>query len=312
MSKQPPDWIRHLGFFQNARKPPKITAKYLKSIELCLPTLKRRGRNYASPQTRHIDKPRARPVVKTLQEAHDASLLQDVNDANDPPLTVNENEEDRPTKRPRTEPQPDNQPNSKTTGESGNRGKVHLFVNELTEDEVEGPAISENMQTFLTKYSPVVLRNKPLSGEKKTFVYPQTANYFLKFVSIPRFGILLIPLADMTGKVSESLDSGASMPIKKSLSETASNFLFLVAAANHNLKICCRDLFKTDLDDNYNALCNNKHPIGSGLFGDELTKWLNTVTESNKAAKQLTRSTKASFQKYKGPPKSFLGQGVRK
>ncbi|KAL9964723.1 hypothetical protein ACROYT_G028403 [Oculina patagonica] len=101
------------------------------------------------------------------------------------------------------------------------------------------------------------------------------------------------------------------MPTKKSLSEAVSNFLLLLAAANHNLKICCRDLFKTDLDDNYNALYNNKHPIGSGLFGDELTKWLNTVTESNKAAKQLTRSTKASFQKYKGPPKSFLGQGVR-
>ncbi|KAL9964724.1 hypothetical protein ACROYT_G028404 [Oculina patagonica] len=90
-------------------------------------------------------------VTVEVVEAHDASLLQDVNDANDPPLTVNENEEDRPPKRPRTEPQPDNQPNSKTTGESGNRGKVHLFVNELTEDEVEGPAISENIANVLNK-----------------------------------------------------------------------------------------------------------------------------------------------------------------
>jgi len=39
------------------------------------------------------------PVVKTLQEAHDASLLQDVDDADDPPLSDSENEEDPPTTR---------------------------------------------------------------------------------------------------------------------------------------------------------------------------------------------------------------------
>ena len=28
-----------------------------------------------------------------------------------------------------------------------------------------------------------------------------------------------------------------------------------------HLMICRRDMSKTDLDDNYKALCNNKHPI---------------------------------------------------
>ena len=121
----------------------------------------------------------------------------------------------------------------------------------------------------------------------------------------------LIPLAAVTGKVGESVDSDAAMPTKETLWEALSNSLLLVAAANHNLNICRRDLFKTDLDDNYKALCNNKHPIGSELFGDDLAERLKTVTESNKAAKQLTRSTKANSQKYKGPPKSFLGQGGR-
>ena len=45
-------------------------------------------------------------------------------------------------------------------------------------------------------------------------------------------------------------------------------------------------MFKTDLDDNYKALCNNKHPIGSEHFGDDFTEQLKTVTESNKAAKK--------------------------
>ena len=121
----------------------------------------------------------------------------------------------------------------------------------------------------------------------------------------------LIPLADMTRKVGESLDSGASMPTKGTLWEVLSHSRLLVVAANHSLNICRRDLFKPDLDDSYKALCNNKHPIGNELFGEDLAERLKTVTKSNKAAKQLTRSIKPSSQKYKGPSKSFLGQGGR-
>ena len=72
------------------------------------------------------------------------------------------------------------------------------------------------------------------------------------------------------------------------------------------LNICRRDIFKTDLDDNYRALCNNKHPIGSGLFGDDFREWLKTVSESNKVAKQLTTSNKLIPQKYKGLSKFFV------
>lgn len=85
------------------------------------------------------------PVVKTLQEAHNASLLQDVGDADDPLLSDSENEEDPPTKRPRTKLQPDLRPSSKTTGESATAatGKVDSLVTEVTENVVTGPAISE-------------------------------------------------------------------------------------------------------------------------------------------------------------------------
>ena len=44
----------------------------------------------------------------------------------------------------------------------------------------------------------------------------------------------LIPLADLTGKVSESLDSGTAMPTKEALWEGLSNSLLLLAAANQN------------------------------------------------------------------------------
>ena len=121
----------------------------------------------------------------------------------------------------------------------------------------------------------------------------------------------IIPLADLSGKVGESLDSDTAMPTKEALWEGLSNSLLLVAAANHSLNICRRDMFKTDLDDNYKALGNNKHPIGSELFGDDFTERLKTVTESNKAAKQLTRCNKSVSQKCKGSSKPVLAQGGR-
>ena len=37
-------------------------------------------------------------------------------------------------------------------------------------------------------------------------------------------------------------------------------------------------MFKIDLDDNYKVLCNDKHPIGSELFGDDFTERLKTVS----------------------------------
>ena len=118
----------------------------------------------------------------------------------------------------------------------------------------------------------------------------------------------LTPLADLAGKVGESLDSGTAMPTKEALWEGLSNSPLLVATANHSLKICRRDMYKTDLDDNYKALCNNKHPIGIELFRDDFTERVKTVTESNKAAKELTRSNKSVTQKYKGSPKPFLAK----
>ena len=48
-------------------------------------------------------------------------------------------------------------------------------------------------------------------------------------------------------------------------------------------------MFKADLDKDYKALCNNKHPVEGELFGSDLIECLKTVKESNKASKQLTK-----------------------
>ncbi|CAH3172727.1 unnamed protein product [Porites lobata] len=154
------------------------------------------------------------PVVKTLQESHDAWLLQDVDDVDAP---------------------------------SGEKENIHRPTNStlLAQTRV-------NSEIWDIAKKPTRSMDARLQALQDTLIKG------------------LIPLADMTGKVGESLDSGAAMPTKETLWEALSNSLLLVAAANHSLNICHRDLFKTDLDDSYKALCNNKHPIGSELFGDDL------------------------------------------
>ena len=87
------------------------------------------------------------PVVKTLQEAHEASLLYDEDEvASD----SGEHEADEPpSKRPKSDL--GSQSSSPKTGESGTapNSKVDSLVTEVTEDEVTGPAISEKIASVL-------------------------------------------------------------------------------------------------------------------------------------------------------------------
>lgn len=74
-----------------------------------------------------------------------------------------------------------------------------------------------------------------------------------------------------------------------------------MAAANHDLNMWRRDLFKADLDANYmhRVICSNKQPVGLELFKNDLAERLKTVKESKKAAKQLT-----SWKKKREEPQS--------
>ncbi|XP_068738058.1 uncharacterized protein [Montipora capricornis] len=224
-----------------------------------------------------------------------------------------------PSKRPKSDL--GTQSSSPKTGESttASNSKVDSLVTEVTMDEVTGPVISEKIASVLNNILASGLNEQAIKRRKENIHRPSNSKLLTQTRVNPEIWDIakkqtrsmdsrlqalqdtlvkgLIPLADLTRKVGESLDSDTVMPTKEALWEGLSNSLLLVAAANHSLNICRRDMFKTELDDNYKALCNNKHPIGSELFGDDFTERLKTVTESTKAAKQLTRS---------GPINQFL------
>ena len=71
----------------------------------------------------------------------------------------------------------------------------------------------------------------------------------------------------------------------------------LFVAANHELNMCRRDMFKADLDEDFKAISSSKQTVGGELFGDDLTERLKVVTERNKASKRLTRHKKRPYSR---------------
>ena len=216
-----------------------------------------------------------------------------------------------------------------TTGPEISMGVVDSLVSEINTDEKTGPAISEKIakaldgilsvglnESVAAKRKEVIDRPKNCKLLATTRVNPeiwdiakkQTRSMDARFQQLQ--GTLmkgLIPLASIAGKVGEAIDTGSPLPSKEQMWEALSHSSVLVALANHDLNICRRDMFKADLNEDYKALCNNKHPVGELLFGDDLGERLKTVTETNKAAKQLTGNNLG--QNSRSNPKPFFSHG---
>ena len=147
-----------------------------------------------------------------------------------------------------------------------------ILVTEVTEHEVTGRAISEKIASLLNNILASSL-NEQATKRRKQNIHRHSNSKLLTQTRVnleiwdiaknqtrsmdSRLQALqdtlikgLIPLANLTGKVGDSLDSDTVMTTKEALWEGLSDSLLLVAAANHSLNICRRDMFKTDLDDN--------------------------------------------------------------
>ena len=61
----------------------------------------------------------------------------------------------------------------------------------------------------------------------------------------------IIPVACLTGVIGETVEKKSTMPAPKELWKSLSHSILFIASANHDLKICPRDLFKADLDIKY-------------------------------------------------------------
>ena len=133
------------------------------------------------------------PAAKTLQEAHDASLLYD-DDGDVPADNVSESGEQEvdepPSKRcksylgtHRSIPEA-----GQSTADLNSR--VDSLVTVMTENEVMGPATSAKIASVLNNILAGGLKENPPRSGKKKFIALQTANCLHKLVSTLRFGRL--------------------------------------------------------------------------------------------------------------------------
>lgn len=253
------------------------------------------------------------PVVKTLNDAYESSLLADSDNENDVD-TYGDTQTSTVSDDVQTAQKPAD------GGQTSNSlSVVDSLVSDVNSEEKTGPAIPGKIAKALDSILANGLNEQVLSKRKEGINRPenctmlttvrvnqeiwdiakkQTRSMDARLQALQDSLIKgLIPLATMAGKVGAAIDTNVALRPNASV---------LVAAANHHLNICRRDMFKFELNESYKALCNNKHPVGQQLFGDDFGERLKTLTESNKAARQLTSSSRM-----KDDSKPFFGKGGR-
>ena len=239
------------------------------------------------------------PVIAELKAAYDAGLNEDSpDDSEDDNGVVGE----PPAKMSRS-----SSDNDKPVAD----GLVDVLVQEVTEDEQTGKALNEKIAQVLDNILASGLSEHVLTKRKEDIKRPENCKLLrVTKVNTEIWDIAqkttrsmdariqklqetlikgLTPLAYLTGKVGETVENQAPLPAPEEIWESLTRSVLLIAAANHELNMCRRDLFKVDLDTNYKTICSSKEPVGSELFGDDLTERLKTVKESKKAAQQLTK-----------------------
>ena len=195
--------------------------------------------------------------------------------------------------------------------DSSEGGIVDSLILEVTDAERTGTALPDKIASVLENILSTGLNDQAASSRKEKIKRPDNC----KLLSVTKVnqeiwdiahrstrsmdsrlqkmqellikGLILI--ATLAGSVGEAMEESSDLPDKNQVWDNLSNAMVLVAGANHELNMCRRDMFKADLDKDYKALCNNKHPAEGELFGSDLIERLKTVKESNKASKQLTK-----------------------
>ena len=195
--------------------------------------------------------------------------------------------------------------------DSPDGGLIDSLVLEVTDTERTGTALPEKIASVLDNILSRGLKDEAAKPRKATIKRPENckllsvtkvnqeiwhiAHHSTRSMDsrLQKMQELLVkgltPIATLAGSVGEAMESSADLPDKTQLWSDLSTAMVLIAGANHELNMCRRDMFKADLDKDYKALCNNKHPVEDELFGSDNIERLKTVKESNKASKQLTK-----------------------
>ena len=143
------------------------------------------------------------PVVKTLQDAHEASLLYD-EDEDAPVESASDSGEHEDEEPPGKRPNSDlgTQSSSPKRGESttASNSKVDSLVTEVTEDEVTGPAVSEKIESVLNNILASGLNEQATKRRKENIYRPSNSKLLTQIRANPE-------IWDIAKRQTRSMDS---------------------------------------------------------------------------------------------------------
>ena len=107
----------------------------------------------------------------------------------------------------------------------------------------------------------------------------------------------------VVGVVNELLNE-SEWPSKQKVVDTLMDGVQLLTNANRELNIRRRESLRPELHSSYRHLCSASNPITNELFGDDLTKAVKDITDTNKITSKVNRENN---NKYKNDRKRSYG-----
>ena len=110
-------------------------------------------------------------------------------------------------------------------------------------------------------------------------------------------------------QVVNDLISKPDMPSKGQIINQLMDGVLLMANANIELNLRCREPLKPGLHISYRYLCAPSNPITTELFGDDLPKAVKDISDTNRITSKLSKETKQSFKRSRSDGHSDRYQG---
>lgn len=117
--------------------------------------------------------------------------------------------------------------------------------------------------------------------------------------------IPLVNLVDSLLKVSEKGEGLAAEDIAPTIRQTLEG-LTLLANANFDLNMRRRDIFKEDVNPSFKSLCSPHIPLTTNLFGDDISKTVKEIGETNRLGQRMYTGGKGKHSSH-NQRRPFLG-----
>lgn len=185
-----------------------------------------------------------------------------------------------------------------------------IIADELSEEKC-GPEVTENLAKVVDKLLRTKLTEEKLKEKQNLYfrpknceamvptrvnseiwqqLLPHTRSQDIRMQKVQ--GLLLkglMPLTQLTNTLLQ-LPEKVTNENRESIVKQALDALTLIAQANGELNQRRREVIKPDLNHQYQQLCNDQVPITSWLFGDELAKTCQDITNTNRVSQKVSGS----------------------